>query len=306
MKILITGGAGFIGSHLAEKLVKDGHEVRVLDDFSSGNTENLEGLEVEVSEASILNEEALESALSGVELVYHLAAYTSAPGSIDEPLSCVNLNNLGLLNVMKAMQNKGCKRIVFASSAAVYGNDPTLPKVETMASCPESVYALSKADGETYLALLAKRWGLESVALRFFNVFGPRQNPDSGYAAAIPNFCKKAGLNENITIHGDGEQTRDFVYVEDLVEALIHVGTASVDGEVLNVGYGESVTINKLVEMILELGKSRSQKNYTAVRAGDVLHSLADSSKLRECGWTPKVGFKEGLRNTVEFYLKTK
>ncbi len=304
MNILITGGAGFIGSHLTEKLIKSGNHVTVFDDFSAGNRENLAGMDVHVVEASILDQDALEDALSGVDLVYHLAAYTSAPGSLDEPLDCVNLNNMGLLNVMKKMQKMECKRIIFASSAAVYGNEPTLPKVETMTACPESIYALSKADGENYLTLLAKIWGLESVALRFFNVFGPRQNPDSGYAAAIPNFCKKASLGEKIIIHGDGEQTRDFVFVEDLVEALAHVGQAAVDGEIFNVGYGESVTINDLVGEILILGKSNSELEYSPVRAGDVRHSLADSSKLKASGWVPQVGFSEGLQRTVDFYIK--
>lgn len=302
MKILITGGAGFIGSHLVELLLKGGHQVIVYDDFSSGSRKNLVGSKAQIVAASILDEDALDVALEKVDLVYHLAAYTSAPGSLEDPLSCVHLNNAGMLAVLEAMRRAACDKIVFASSAAVYGNEPTLPKVETMNSVPESIYALSKADGETYLSLLAGKWSLKSAVLRFFNVFGPRQDPDSGYAAAIPNFCKKASLQEKIVIYGDGKQTRDFVFVEDLVQALVHVGMSSSDGEIYNVGYGESVSINNLVERIIELSQSSSKVERLPSRDGDVLHSLADSSKLKACGWAPKVGFSEGLRQTVEYY----
>lgn len=301
VKILVTGGAGFIGSHLVSQLQESGHEVVVLDDLSSGSRENLPGFTGEIVEGSILDPSCLQAVMEGVDLVYHLAAYTSAAGSIEEPLKCAKLNVEGLLMVMTAADAAGCRRMVYASSAAVYGNNPITPKVEDLEPCPESPYALTKLDGERYLRMLGGRWGMETTAVRFFNVFGPRQNLDSGYAAAIPNFCDRAFRGKDLQVFGDGEQTRDFIYVDDLVSALSHLGEGSHAG-VFNVGTGEIISINALADQIVESSGSPSRITHLDERPGDVRHSRADLARLEATGWKPEVGFRKGLARTVEFY----
>jgi len=305
MKILVTGGAGFIGSHLVSILQATGREVVVVDDFSSGSRDNLREFTGEIVEGSILDTDCLERAMQGVEQVYHLAAFTSAAGSVEDPILCSELNVRGFLTVLTAARSAKCKRIVFASSAAVYGNGPASPKVEDLEPSPESPYALTKLDGERYLQILGPLWGMETVAVRFFNVFGPRQSVDSGYAAAVPNFCVRALKGEDIEIYGDGEQTRDFVYVEDLVSALCHLGDDSSYAGVFNVGYGESLGINALAKLVVEISGSESRIVHLDERLGDVRDSLADVQRLQATNWVPGVGFKEGLARTVAYYASS-
>ena len=302
MKILVTGGAGFIGSHLIQRLQEVGHSVVVVDDFSTGFRENLSGFSGRVVEGSILDPECMASVLEDVELVYHLAAFTSAPGSMAEPLRCADLNVAGLLTMLLAAGSAGCKRIIFASSAAVYGNGPELPKLETLPPSPESPYALTKLDGEYYLQLLGASMGIKTASIRFFNVFGPRQDVDSGYAAAVPNFCHRAWSGGNIEIYGDGGQTRDFIYVEDLVGALCHVGESSECDGVYNAGYGVSMEIQTLAEKIIDFTGSSSQIVNQDERPGDVRHSLANVDRLKATGWSPLIGFEEGLSRTVGYF----
>jgi UDP-glucose 4-epimerase len=305
MRILVTGGAGFIGSHLVDLLQREGHEVVVVDDFSTGSERNLEAFEGRIIRGSILDAECMARAFEGVELVFHLAGYVSAPGSMAEPRRCAELNVGGLLTALEAARDGGCGRVVFASSAAVYGNGPEMPKVEGLSPTPESPYALTKLDGERYLRMLGPMWGFATTAVRFFNVFGPRQNIATGYAAAVPNFCSLAARGKEIRIYGDGEQTRDFVYVEDLVSALHHLACTGVHSGIYNVGYGESLTINSLAKSIIEMSGSSSKITYDVERPGDVRHSLADVARLRATGWKATVGMQDGLMRTIGFHANS-
>ena len=220
-------------------------------------------------------------------------------------LSRAELNVGGLLTALEAARNGGCGRVVFASSAAVYGNGPEMPKVEGLSPTPESPYALTKLDGERYLRMLGPLWGFATTAVRFFNVFGPRQNIATGYAAAVPNFCSLAARGKEIRIYGDGEQTRDFVYVEDLVSALHHLACTGVHSGIYNVGYGESLTINSLAKSIIEMSGSSSRITYDVERPGDVRHSLADVALLRATGWKATVGMQDGLMRTIGFHANS-
>ena len=301
MKILVTGGAGFIGSHLVEHF-QGKAEIRVLDNLRTGYRRNLDGLEAEFIEGSILDGDLVKRAVEGVDYVFHCAALISVPESMAKPQECVDLNVTGLLNVLEASAAAGVRKLVLASSAAIYGDNPTVPKLETMAPEPRSPYAITKLDGEYYNTLFTAEGRLETASLRFFNVFGPRQDPSSAYAAAIPIFIRKALAGEPITIYGDGEQTRDFIHVKDIVAALAFAAaTPGVTG-VFNVGYGASTTINEIARAIIADAGSRSEIRYQPARAGDVKHSLASVEKLRAAGFRPASSLREGLAATLSYF----
>lgn len=298
MRILITGGAGFIGSHVVEYF-QGKAEIRVLDNLRTGYRKNLDGLDCDFIEASILDKAALREAMQGVDYVFHLAALISVPESMEKPEECVELNVNGLLHVLKAAESAGVKKLVLASSAAIYGDNPTVPKVESMIPEPRSPYAITKLDGEYYCDLWRNEGRLETACLRFFNVFGPRQDPNSAYAAAVPIFIDKALKGEPITIFGDGEQTRDFIYVKDIAAGLAYAAeTPSVQGA-YNIGYGSSTSIKSLASTIVQLTGSSSKIQYGPTRAGDVKHSRASAGKLAATGWQPLYGFDQGLRETL-------
>jgi UDP-glucose 4-epimerase len=300
MKILVTGGAGFIGSHLAEHF-QGKADVRVMDDLYSGFSRNLEGFACEFLECSILDRDRLREGMKGVDYVFHLAAMVSVPESMQKPAACNEINTTGTLMVLEEAARADVKKMVFSSSAAIYGNNPTLPKTETMAPEPESPYAITKYDGEFYCQMYARHFGLPTVSLRYFNVFGPRQNPRSAYAAAVPIFIERALKNEPLTIHGDGEQTRDFVFVKDIVAANAHFALSSPATGVFNVAGGQSIAINSLAAMILKLTNSRSEIVHAPTRPGDTRHSRANIDKLLFAGFSPKAEFLDSLQATIEW-----
>jgi UDP-glucose 4-epimerase len=301
MKVLVTGGAGFIGSHLVEHF-QGKAEVRVLDNLRSGYRRNLDGFDVEFIEGSIMDTDAVKRAVEGVDYVFHLAALISVPESMAKPRECVDLNVTGLLNVLEAAADAGARKLVLASSAAIYGNNPTVPKVETMLPEPKSPYAITKLDGEYYNAMFTTEGRLETASMRFFNVFGPRQDPNSAYAAAVPIFIRKALAGDPLTIYGDGGQTRDFIYVKDIVAALVFAATTPGITGTFNVGYGESTTINDIARTIIAEAGSESQIRFEAERAGDVRHSLASIKRLNKAGFRPVSNLREGLAATLRYF----
>ncbi|HEY1717360.1 MAG TPA: NAD-dependent epimerase/dehydratase family protein [Verrucomicrobiae bacterium] len=301
MRVLVTGGAGFIGSHVVEHF-QGLADVRVLDNLRSGFRHNLAGFKYELIEASITNREAVRSAMTGVDFVFHLAAMISVPESMQKPVECNDTNTNGTLIVLEEAAHARVKKLVFSSSAAIYGDNPTTPKVETMSPEPKSPYAITKLDGEYYCKMFADEGRLATTSLRYFNVFGPRQNPKSQYAAAVPIFIDRAVKNEPITIHSDGEQTRDFIYVKDIAAANAFFATQSSATGVFNVGYGRQITIKKLASTVCKLAGSQSKIQYAPERAGDVKHSLAAVEKIRAAGFNPAGNFDDGLNATVEFF----
>jgi UDP-glucose 4-epimerase len=301
MKVLITGGAGFIGSHVAEHF-QGKAQVRVLDNLRTGYRRNLDGLDVEFIEGSILDREAVKRAVEGVDYIFHLAALISVPESMSKPQECVDLNVTGLLNVLTAAAEAKVTKLVLASSAAIYGNNPTVPKVETMFPEPLSPYAVTKLDGEYYCDLFTRTTSLETACLRFFNVFGPRQDPNSAYAAAVPIFIRKALDGQSLTVFGDGEQTRDFIYVKDIVAANVFAATTPGVTGVFNVGYGASTTINHIAGEIIKAAGSASTIDHQPERAGDVKHSLASVQKLTDAGFRPVSNLSEGLTATLSYF----
>jgi nucleoside-diphosphate-sugar epimerase len=306
---LVTGGAGFIGSHTAEELVRRGEKVRVLDNFSTGKRENLAPFRnfIELVEGDIRDLETCRRALRGVNFVFHLAALTSVPGSISDPLLNHGINVDGTVNLLMAALEAKVKRFVLASSAAVYGDSQALPLREGSEGEPLSPYALSKLIGEKYCQLFYQLFGLETICLRYFNVFGPRQDPTSAYASVIPLFMAKILAEERPQIFGDGEQSRDFFFVADAVEANLRAVEAPEEalGGVFNIGSGERTTVNILVREICELTGVSILPVYTDPRPGDVLHSYADIGKARETlGFEPQVGFKQGLKKTAGWYAE--
>ncbi|MET0254067.1 MAG: NAD-dependent epimerase/dehydratase family protein [Terrimicrobiaceae bacterium] len=299
MKVLITGGAGFIGSHLAAFL-HGRSEVRILDNLRGGSRRSLEGPNPDMIEASVLEMEALRAAVSGVDIVFHLAAMISAKESMENPRECVEINTLGTLNVLRAAADAGVRKLVFASSAAVYGDDPPVPTVETATPKPKSPYAITKLDGEYYCEMFAREGWLNTASLRFFNVFGPGQDPAGPYAAAVPAFANLAVRGEPLTIFGDGEQSRDFIYVKDAVSGLVFAAENGDVTGVFNCGYGHQTTINELTRRILARVDSRSPIVHLPERAGDVRHSCASTKKLCDFGWQPVSSLDDGLRETLE------
>lgn len=304
MRILITGGAGFIGSHLVEHFQGKATEIRVLDNLRTGNPQNLAGFDHTFIKGSITDPVAVDEAVAGIDYIFHLAALVSVPQSVTHPHETVQINVQGLLHVLEAAARHGAKKLVFASSAAIYGDNPTVPKTEEMLPEPQSPYAVTKLDGEFYLNLFRSPGGLDTCALRFFNVFGPRQDPKGAYAAAIPIFIEKALRNETITIYGDGDQTRDFIYVKDIVSALEFVAFHPVSG-CFNAGYGGQVTINTILDQILSATDSKSPVNYVSERAGDVRHSRASVEKLNVAGWHPQHSLGRGLEETLAFFCQS-
>lgn len=305
MKILITGGSGFIGSHIVEHYQDRADEIRVLDNLRTGYRHNLAGLKHTFLEGSITDRELVRKAVQGVDYVFHLAALVSVPESMAKPGECVDINVHGLLNILEESAAAGVKKLVFASSAAIYGDNPTVPKLESMVPEPKSPYAITKLDGEFYLGMFQREGRLETAALRFFNVFGPRQDPKGAYAAAVPIFIEKAVKNEDITIFGNGGQTRDFIYVKDIVGALSFAAETPGATGVFNAGYGGQITINDLATGIIEAAGSSSTIIYHPERAGDVRHSRASAERLRAAGWIPRHTLDEGLARTLEFFSQT-
>jgi UDP-glucose 4-epimerase len=302
MKILITGGSGFIGSHIVELYQDIAEEIRVLDNLRTGYRRNLDGLRHTFIEGSVTDRELVRKAVERVDYIFHLAALVSVPESMAKPGECVDINVHGLLNVLEEAAAAGVKKLVFASSAAIYGDNPTVPKFETMLPEPKSPYAITKLDGEYYLGMFQQEGRLETASIRFFNVFGPRQDPKGAYAAAVPIFIEKALLGEAITVFGDGGQTRDFIYVKDIAGALAFaVETPGVTG-VFNAGYGGQITINDLASRLIEAAGSHSRLLHGPERAGDVRHSRASADKLRAAGWLPRHSLEEGLAQTLKFF----
>jgi nucleoside-diphosphate-sugar epimerase len=303
---LVTGGAGFIGSSLARALVARGDRVRVIDDLSSGRRENLADLsrDIELIEADIRDEAALAGALDGIELVFHEAAVPSVPRSLADPLRSHEANATGTLQLLQAARRAGVRRLVYAASSSAYGDTPTLPKVETMRPMPLSPYAVSKLAGEHYCQVFAGAYGLETVCLRYFNVFGPHQDPNSEYAAVIPRFVTAALGAKGVTIYGDGTQSRDFCFIDNVVEANLAAATASgVSGSVFNVACGAAINLNDVVKLVGELVGHAVPISYVPGRVGDVKHSLADITAARErLGYRGAISFAEGLQRTVAWY----
>lgn len=303
---LVTGGAGFIGSHLCTALVERGARVRVLDNLITGRRANLAHLagRIEFIEASITDEAATRQAAEGVSVIFHEAAIPSVPRSVKEPQLNHDANVNGTFNVLMAARDAGVKRVVYAASSSAYGETEELPKRETMLPAPLSPYAAAKLVGEYYCQVFTRVYGLETVALRYFNVFGPRQDPTSPYSGVISKFVTSLLSGEAPVIFGDGEQSRDFTYIDNVVDANLRAAEApAAAGEVMNVAIGERITLNQLLAELQQIIGTNLKANYAETRAGDVRHSLADISKAqRLLGYTPQVGLAEGLQRTVAWY----
>jgi UDP-glucose 4-epimerase len=307
VRVLVTGGAGFIGSHLAERLLELDHEVRILDSFATGRRDNLAGLaEAELIEGDVQSFERAHNAVRGCHTVLHQAALPSVPRSIQDPLTTHAVNVTGTLNVLLAARDAGVQRVVYASSSSVYGATEELPKRERHPVSPISPYAVSKLAGEGYCRAFTAIYDMECVALRYFNVFGPRQDPQSQYAAVIPRFIAAALDGEPAIVFGDGEQSRDFTYIDNVVDANLRAMTSSEGaGEVFNVACGERVTLNEVLATLGELQGGELQADHRAPRPGEVRHSQADIQRAREAfGYEPVVPFAEGIRRTLEFTLE--
>ncbi len=302
--VLVTGGGGFIGSHVAERLVREGDRVRVLDNFATGNRENLAPFldDVDLVEGDIQSYERVHNAVSGCDFVFHIAALPSVPRSLQDPLTSNASNVIGTLNLLLAARDAGVRRVVYASSSSVYGANPELPKREANLPMPIAPYAVSKLAGEGYCGSFNQVYGLETVALRYFNVYGPRQDPRSQYAAVIPSFIDAFLDGEPPVIFGDGEQSRDFTYVDDVVDANLMAGRADgVAGETFNVARGQRATLNEMVGLLRDLTGSDLEPIHADPRPGDVRDSEADITRARErLGWTPRTDLATGLRLTLE------
>jgi len=301
MRILVTGGAGFIGSHIVEHFQGQA-EIRVLDNLRSGRLHNLEGLQHVFIEGSVTDRALVREALQGTDYVFHLAAMISVPESMEKPVECVEINTIGTLIVLEEAARAGIKKLCFSSSAAIYGDNPVVPKLETMLPEPRSPYAVTKLDGEHYCELFRREGRLNTACLRYFNVFGPRQDPGSQYAAAVPIFVHRAIRNEDITVYGDGEQTRDFIFVKDIVAANACLAARPETRGVYNVAYGGRITINDLAKRIVALTGSTSHIVHGPVRAGDVRHSTAAVGRLAKTGFEPETGFDSGLAATIDYF----
>ena len=303
---LITGGAGFIGHHLARELLSLGHAVRVIDNLSTGKLENLAPVLEQITflEADITDPDAVAQAMEGVDYVLHQAALPSVPRSVVDPVASDLNNTHGTLRVLVGARDAGVKRVVQACSSSAYGNTPTLPKVETMVRAPLSPYAVSKAAGEMYGCAFYATYGLEYVGLRYFNVFGARQDPMSQYAAVIPKFITAYIKGEAPTVHGDGKQSRDFCYIDNVIQANLKACKApDAPGNIFNLACGERVDLLQVLGMLTEIFGREVEPLFHPDRAGDVKHSLADITKAKELlGYEPEVLFKEGLRRTVAWY----
>ncbi|MSR84210.1 MAG: SDR family oxidoreductase [Candidatus Latescibacteria bacterium] len=303
---LITGGAGFIGSHLAEELLRRGARVRVLDNFSTGKRENLAGLgpHFELIEGDIRSYHTVQQAVREVDYVLHQGALPSVPRSINDPITTNEVNVGGTLNLLDAARDAGVKRVVYASSSSVYGANNQVPKREDMTPQPISPYAVSKLTGEHYCQVFSRTYGLETVSLRYFNVFGPRQDPQSAYSAFIPKFAAGILRHQELTIDGDGTQSRDFTYVRNVVEANLLAATApGVSGEIFNIACGARLSVNEVATHLAQLCGTQARLVHGPSRAGDVPHSLADISRAKKClNYEPQVGAREGLAQVVAWF----
>jgi len=305
MRYLVTGGAGFIGSNIVEKLLGLDHEVRVLDDFSSGRRENLTSFQADIKliEGDIRNFATVEKAVKGLDYVLHHAALPSVPRSVADPITSNAVNIDGTLNMLEASRRAGVKKFVMASSSSVYGESEELPKHEGMVPSPLSPYAISKLTGEHYCRVYWQLYKLPTVCLRYFNIFGPHQDPKSEYAAVVPKFITALQNREQPIVYGDGEQSRDFTYVENAVNAnLLAAGNDAMAGGVFNCACGSQYTLNRLLERLRAIIGVKLEAVYDKPRPGDIRHSFAAIDKLKEHGYQPTVDFEEGLRRTVAFF----
>ncbi len=306
-KVIVTGGAGFIGSHLSEELAQRDYHLSILDDLSNGKRENLSAIlnkpNVELIQGNTTDLALLQKLFKDIDYVFHLAAMASVPRSIDNPQLCHAINVTGTLNVLIAARDNKVKKVVNASSCAVYGDAPGLPKKEDMPINPLSPYAVTKVAAEAYCQIFDKVYGLPSVSLRFFNIYGPRQNPDSDYAAAIPRFIKTASQGKPLVIFGDGKATRDYTYIKDIVSVYILAAESNSTG-IYNIGSGKSTTVNELARLINRLVGSTVKPVHQPPRAGDIVHSLADISKAKTFGYRPKFSLEEGLKEMIRYMLR--
>ena len=303
MRYLVTGGAGFIGSHICDRLLAEGHQVRILDNFSTGKRENIPASDdVEVIEGDVGDYDTVKSAMQDINMVFHEAAIASVPETVGNPLASERVNYRGTLNILEAARHAGVQRVMFACSAAVYGDLPELPKQEGMPVRPLSPYAVDKLASEQACQMYTHLYGLETVSLRYFNVFGPRQDPASPYSGVISIFTDYINQGKQPTIYGDGEQTRDFVYVSDVVEANILASTsATAAGKAFNVATNGTLSVNDLLKTICNIKGALFEPEYKPGREGDIRHSRADISAAQEqLGWQPVVGFEDGLRRLFE------
>jgi UDP-N-acetylglucosamine/UDP-N-acetyl-alpha-D-glucosaminouronate 4-epimerase len=309
--ILVTGGAGFIGSHIASSLVKTGARVRVIDNLSTGHRENIEeiGGQVDFVEASLTDEAATRRALEDVELVFHEAAIPSVPRSVDNPRETHEACTDGTFKLLLAARDRRVRRFVYAASSSAYGDQPGLPKTEEMSPSPLSPYAVAKLVGEYYCQVFTRTYNLETVSLRYFNVFGPRQDPSSQYSGVISRFINALLSGERPVIYGDGEHSRDFTYVENVIEANLRAAESSkAAGQVINIANGQRTTLNELLEVLKSVtGRTEVEAEYREARLGDVRHSLADITRARELlGYEPHVGLKEGLQRTIDWWKQSR
>ena len=304
---VVTGGAGFIGSHIADALTRNGLRVRVIDDLSTGHRENLDEItgDVEFIQGSVADEELLKKVLDGAEIVFHEAAIPSVPRSVEHPRQSHVASVDGTFSLLLAARDRNVRRVVYAASSSAYGDQPTLPKKEDMLPDPLSPYAVAKLVGEYYCQVFARVYGLETISLRYFNVFGPRQDPGSQYSGVVSRFISVLLNNQQPVIYGDGEQSRDFTYIDNVIDANLKAASVSSGfGSVVNVATGERITLNKLLEELKAIvGKPEVKAKYQQARVGDVRHSLADISRARDLlGYQPIVGLREGLRRTIDWW----
>jgi UDP-N-acetylglucosamine/UDP-N-acetyl-alpha-D-glucosaminouronate 4-epimerase len=310
--VLVTGGAGFIGSNLTEALLQRGHSVRVLDDFSTGKRENLIFNQaypsLQIIEGDLRDLSTCQKAAQGMEYIFHQGALPSVQRSVEDPETSNAVNVGGTLNILLAAREKGVKRVMYAASSSVYGDTPTLPKHEEMPPNPLSPYALQKYIGEQYCRLFYRLYGLETISLRYFNIFGPKQDPNSLYSAVIPKFIDALLQVRSPIIFGDGEQSRDFTYIENVVQAnLLAMSADHVHGETINIACGKRISLNQLASLLKEILGSKQSLIYEEPRKGDVKHSLADIHRGKEIiNYEPKVGMEAGLRKTVNFFRSQK
>ncbi len=308
-RYLITGGAGFIGSHLVKHVVDAGGIVRVVDNLSTGSADRLDQIRdsVQLVTGDLADDSVAAEAVTGMDYVLHQAAVPSVQRSVVDPLGTNRSNVTATLNLLENCRKAGVHRFVYAASSSAYGDTEVLPKNEEMPANPLSPYALQKWVGERYCKIYHELYGLETVSLRYFNVFGPRQDPYSEYSAVIPKFITKLLAKEPITVYGDGEQSRDFTYIDNVIDAnLLALRAPNAPGEVCNIGCGQRVSLNELIRILEELLGVRAQVNYAAAKPGDVRHSLADITKAtRVLGYVPKTEIEEGLKRTVEAYVKS-
>lgn len=304
MKIVITGGAGFIGSHIAEYWNNQNAEVHIIDSLRSGFKKNIEDFQNVVFHQGSITDKALTlDVLRGADYVFNLAALISVPESLEKPEECLDINVKGLLNILDAAKVHDVKKVVHSSSAAIYGDDPRLPKEVSMRPKPQTPYGITKLDGEYYLQMYYDQYGLNTTSLRYFNVFGPRQDPQSQYAAAIPIFVYKALKNDPIVIYGDGEQTRDFIYVKDVVQANVLAAQTETAIGVFNVANENAISINELAKLIIETTGSNSKIIYEETRPGDIKHSLASIKETRESlNFKPSHDLLSSLKNTIKYF----